>query len=175
MEPFPPTYDALLRWAHIMSGIFWMGLLWFFNIINAGFMKATSPETKKDIYPRLMEPAMWWFRWAAMATLFFGLILVEGMRRRVGGDMGDVNVGILLGILIALTMWFNVWFVIWPRQKIIIGGFKGTNSAPGPEVAKMAARASRYNAWVSIPMIVLMVFSAHNGGWFPTWNELMGS
>jgi uncharacterized membrane protein len=164
-------YDVYFRYGHIMAGIFWMGLLWFFNVINAGFQKQISAEVKKDIYPKLMEPALWWFRWSAMATLVFGLILLEILRQANNGFMG-INAGILLGILIALTMWFNVWFVIWPRQKKIIGGFRGTNPAPGPEVAKVAARASRYNAWMSIPMIFLMVGSAHWG--FPTLHELLG-
>lgn len=165
--------DAIFRYLHIMSGVFWMGLLWFFNVINAGFMKQVGADVKKDIYPKLMEPALWWFRWSAMATLVFGLVLLE-ILRQTRGSFGNINAVIMLGILIALTMWYNVWFVIWPRQKKIIGGFKGENPAPGPEVAKMAARASRYNSWMSIPMILMMVVSAHAGGDFPTLNDLFG-
>lgn len=168
-------YDWFFRYGHIMSGIFWMGLLWFFNVINGGFMKKVSAEVKKDIYPKLMDPALWWFRWTAMSTLVFGLFLLEIVRQRVGGDFGEINSVIILGMLIAISMWFNVWFVIWPRQKKIIGGFRGENPAPGPEVAKVAARASRYNSWMSVPMILMMILSAHMGGEFPTLNELFGS
>jgi uncharacterized membrane protein len=166
-------YDWFFRYGHIMAGIFWMGLLWFFNVINVGFQKQISADVKKDIYPKLMEPAMWWFRWSAMTTLVFGLVLLE-ILRQARGSLGEINVAIWLGMLIAIVMWFNVWFVIWPRQKKIIGGFKGENPAPGPEVAKVAARASRFNAWMSIPMILMMVLSAHMGGHFPTLNQLFG-
>lgn len=170
---FSPEVASFLRYSHIMFGIFWMGLLWFFNIINGGFMAKISPETKKDIFPKLMEPCLWWFRWTAMGTVLFGLLLLENMRQ-IYGSMGNINVGILLGAFIALTMWFNVWFVIWPRQKLAIGGFRGENEPPAPEVMKVAAMASRYNAWMSVPMIFLMVYSSHNAGFFPTWNALFG-
>ncbi len=165
-------WESVVRYGHIMSGIFWMGLLWFFNIINTPFMGSIGGDTKKEIFPKLMEPALWWFRWMAMVTLIFGLILLENMRQAFG--WGGINIGIILGAFIALTMWFNVWFIIWPRQKVAIGGHRGENPPPKPEFMKVAARASRYNAYMSIPMIFLMVMSSHNAGWFPTWAEVFG-
>lgn len=173
MAGFGPEVESVLRYGHIMMGIFWMGLLWFFNVINGAFMAKVSADVKKEIFPKLMEPSLWWFRWTAMGTVVFGLLMIENMRQQLGG-MGNVNIGIILGAFIALTMWFNVWFVIWPRQKLAIGGFRGENDAPAPEVMKIAARASRYNAWMSIPMIFLMVFSSHNPLYFPTWSAVFG-
>lgn len=172
--PLDPSVATTLRYAHVMAGIFWMGLLWFFNLINVGFQKQLSPEVKKDIYPKLIGPGMWWFRWSAMFTLIFGLILYENLRQVRGGFM-EVNSGIYLGMILAIIMWANVWFVIWPRQRLIIGGFEGTNPAPGPEAAKTAAMASRINAWLSIPMIFLMVGSAHMGSNFLTLRQLFGA
>jgi uncharacterized membrane protein len=171
---FHADVDVVVRYLHVMSGIFWMGLLWFFNLINAGFQKQISPEVKKDIYPKLMGPAMWWFRYTALATLVFGLILYELLRQRLGAM--EINAAIYLGMILAIIMFVNVWFVIWPRQRLIIGAFKGENEAPGPDAAATAAKASRINAWLSIPMIFLMVASAHVGvGGFVRLRHLFGA
>jgi uncharacterized membrane protein len=82
---------------------------------------------------------------------------------------------IFFGGMLGSLMWFNVWFMIWPRQRLIIGGFAGTNEPPGPEVAAKAAMFSRINAWLSIPMIFLMVASSHLSHQFPSLATLFGS
>lgn len=166
--------DTVFRYLHIMAGIFWMGLLWFFNLINASVMKEIPPEVKKEVFPRLMGPAMWWFRWTAMATLVFGLFLFELLRQRVGGGLGDINAAIYLGGILAIYMWFNVWFMIWPRQRQLINHMRGEGPKPGDDVAPMAAKFSRINAWLSIPMIFLMVASAHLHNRLPSLNALFG-
>ncbi len=153
--------DTILRYLHIMAAIFWMGLLWFFNLINGKVMKEVPPEVKKEVFPRLMGPAMWWFRWTAMWTIIFGLLLFEMVRQRVGGGLGDINAAIYLGGILAIYMWFNVWFMIWPRQRQIINHMRGEGPKPADDVAPMAAKFSRINAWLSIPVVFLMVASAH--------------
>lgn len=164
--------DAIVRYLHIMAGIFWMGLLWFFNLINGKVMKEIPAEVKKEVFPRLMGPAMWWFRWMAMWTLIFGLILF-GFKIEVQGFM-EINAAIYLGMILAIYMWFNVWFMIWPRQKLIIANLGEGGPKPPDDAAPKAAFYSRINAWLSIPVIFLMVLSAHRGGSFPSLGSLLG-
>ena len=166
--------DTIFRYLHIMAGIFWMGLLWFFNLINAKVMKEVPPEVKKEVFPRLMGPAMWWFRWTAMWTVIFGLILFGLMWERLGGLM-EINAAIYLGMILAIYMWFNVWFMIWPRQRQLIDHMGGDGPKPADDVAPKAAFFSRINAWLSIPMIFLMVASAHLGARFPSLGALFGA
>ncbi|MBW3582299.1 MAG: urate hydroxylase PuuD [Euryarchaeota archaeon] len=167
--------DTVLRYAHVMSAILWMGLLYFFNIIGGGFMKKIDALTKKEVYPKLYLPTLFWFRWAAMSTIVFGFLLYFLQVKNFGGadtwDFGgyaQTNWGIHLGIIIALTMWFNVWFIIWPAQKEIIGGMLGHNPSPPDNVPRRAFLASRYNTYASLPMIFLMIASPH-------WNRLTTS
>jgi uncharacterized membrane protein len=165
--------SVLLRFGHIMFGIIWLGHLYFFNLVNVPFQADLDKELKPKVNPKLLLRAFWWFRWGAMYTLIFGLALFFYRYIHLGLIHGEGGVGlsvrggwIIFGMLLALIMWFNVWFVIWPRQKKILGGMAA--GTPHPDAAKLAAtagKASRFNTYVSGPMLFAMIVPNNYSGW----------
>ncbi|MEA3143787.1 MAG: hypothetical protein QOG31_1111 [Thermoplasmata archaeon] len=175
--------DSVLRFLHILSGIVWIGHLYFFNLTNLPVFKFAiangNPDQKGG--PSLVLRAMWWFRWGAMATLVFGLWLFHVRAQASGlGDMAfltDTLEGnyIAIGMLLGIVMWVNVWFIIWPAQKVVLGNnLQIAKGVPDDQKAKLEAQnkplaarakmASRTNFWLSIPMLLFMVAASHN--WF---------
>ncbi len=177
---------AFVRFLHILSGIVWIGHLYFFNLTNLPVFKFAiqngDPNQKGG--PNLMHRALFWFRWGAMATLVSGVALFYYIARDLVGAgklyanhgtylmAQDGGLTIALGMLLATFMWFNVWFIIWPCQKVVLGNNVAIAKGVAPEekakleatnapLAAKAKLASRINFWVSIPMLLLMVFSAH--------------
>ncbi len=157
-----------LRWFHFIFGIIWIGLLYFFNLVNGPFAKTMDANTKKLVVPQLMPRALWWFRWAAMITFLTGWLyigaklglngqgFIEGLTTTTWGQW--IGLGALLGSI----MWFNVWFIIWPSQKKLITWTK-KGEAP-PEMAgltKKAFLASRLNTYLSVPMLFCMGAASH--------------
>ncbi len=148
-------FNILFRWFHVVFGIMWIGLLYFFNFVNANFAKTMDAETKKKVVPELMPRALYFFRWAAMITFILGLALLyinylgpTASSSLVGNSRGHwISFGALLGTI----MWFNVWFVIWPSQRKIINGVK-TGTPAAPEIITRAANFSKYNVYLSVPM-----------------------
>jgi len=164
--------SVLLRFGHIMFGIIWLGHLYFFNLVNVPFQADLDKELKPKVNPKLLLRAFWWFRWGAMYTLIFGLALFFyryiylGQIHEPGRAISVRGGWILFGMLLALVMWFNVWFVIWPRQKKILGGMAA--GTPHPDAAKLAAtagKASRFNTYVSGPMLFAMIVPNNYSGW----------
>ena len=164
--------SVLLRFGHIMFGIIWLGHLYFFNLVNVPFQADLDKELKPKVNPKLLLRAFWWFRWGAMYTLIFGLALFFyryiylGQIHEPGRAISVRGGWILFGMLLALIMWFNVWFVIWPRQKKILGGMAA--GTPHPDAAKLAAtagKASRFNTYVSGPMLFAMIVPNNYSGW----------
>lgn len=169
--------QGVVRWAHILSGITWIGLLYFFNLVNVPTQGKLDGPTKKAVNPELLPRALWWFRWGAMSTIVFGLALfyMKYMTHEAGSKNGNMYAGevlsdrakwIMLGMTLGLAMWFNVWFIIWPAQRTIIRATKEGQKPPEglPETAK---RFSRINFILSGPMLVGMV-AANNGMLFTT-------
>ena len=166
----------LLRWIHILAGITWIGLLYFFNFVNVPFQGLLEKELKPKVNPLLLPRALWWFRWGAMITFLAGLALFF-VKYGMGGDGGlltdaDGITGrakwIMFGMLLGTIMWFNVWFVIWPAQKQIITWVKA-GQAP-PEMAALAKRAllfSRTNTYLSGPMLFCMIAPNNYGAFSP--------
>jgi uncharacterized membrane protein len=162
--------EVLLRWGHVISGIAWIGLLYFFNLVNVPFQGRLDAETKKKVNPELLLRALWWFRWAAMSTLVFGLLLFvwmymspfQNLYQGEGPDrvLSARALNIMIGMTLAIIMWFNVWFVIWPAQRLIISGLMSGNPAP-PALGKRALFASRFNAYSSGPMLFFMFLAPH--------------
>ncbi|OIO67712.1 MAG: hypothetical protein COW19_10475 [Zetaproteobacteria bacterium CG12_big_fil_rev_8_21_14_0_65_55_1124] len=150
---------GLARWGHFLAGITWIGLLYYLNFCQVPSMGGLSAETKGELFKAdsVVRRVMWWFRWGAMFTLVFGIILYMGMRH--GGMMPgwDIQLGGLFGII----MWFNVWFIIWPAQKKILGIVEGASADEKAALGKRALIASRTNTILSIPMLLLMASSAH--------------
>ena len=151
------------RWLHVLSGVMWIGLLWYFNFVQIPSMPNIPDDQKPAISKVIAPAALFWFRWSAMATIITGLI-VAGFNQYLGtvatlgftadGTMGHTVLGI--GMWLGVIMWFNVWFVIWPNQKKALGMVECT-----PEEKAAAARTamlfSRTNTLLSIPMLFAMV------------------
>src|SRR5574341_1446962 len=144
----------LFRWIHFLAGITWIGLLYFFNLINAAFLKSLDGPTKNAVIPKLMPSALNWFRHGATVTVLAGILLYLKMYMNGGTGAYALAIGGLLGII----MMANVHGIIWPNQKKIIAAV----SAGGPAPAEMAQwgrtalLASRVNFMLSIPMLFFM-------------------
>ncbi|MGB1446600.1 MAG: urate hydroxylase PuuD [Arenicellales bacterium] len=151
--------DIVMRWGHIVFGVAWIGLLYYFNFVQTEYVKEADDSAKADVMAKLAPRALWWFRWAAMFTFLSGLLLLGYILHM------RLSLGITLGALMGTIMMLNVWLIIWPNQKIVIGLESGDKAAAGPK----AALASRTNTLFSLPMLFFMVASGHaspmaNGG-----------
>jgi uncharacterized membrane protein len=156
----------LFRWIHVMVGIMWIGLLWYFNFVQIPSMAKIPDEQKPAIGKVIAPEALFWFRWAALFTVVSGLILaiLNGYAHQAFTLQAPFR-AIGLGMWIALIMAFNVWFIIWPNQKRALGIV-----TVEPEVKAKSARfamlTSRFNTILSVPMLFLMVAQSHNTTWF---------
>jgi len=176
LDDFYSNAVFFLRWLHIMAGIMWIGILYFFNFINAPFQAVIPKELKPQINPPLMLRALWWFRWGAMFTFIFGLMLLlykygsADLWMDASGKMTHRSMWILFGALLGTIMWFNVWFIIWPAQKQIITWMKaGQSPAEMPALAKRAGLFSKINTYLSGPMLFCMIAPNNYGAIsFPT-------
>jgi len=240
-----PTVDLelpkiILRWLHFVAGITWIGLLYFFNLVNVPFQKGLDADTKKKVNPDLLGRALWYFRWGALVTVLVGLayyimyilkadvtnaqtlahvdingkmlalvwfaipivfFLVEyliinkspvlikdgrvfavvavvlfavmsfvilkwlGTKLTVNGENFASNKTLSIGVggAYGIVMLLNVWGIIWPNNKRILAATAGTGPAAPPEFPRQAFIASRTNAWLSLPLLLLMATS--HGDW----------
>ncbi|MBW8827517.1 MAG: urate hydroxylase PuuD [Acidobacteria bacterium] len=175
-------FNFLARWGHILSGITWIGLLYYFNFVQTPAFAAFEAGPRNEAFAKLVPRAMWWFRWGAAATLGFGILLLA-IPESSGDDSrlthmaffkSAEGVSIAAGILMALVMFLNVWLVIWPAQKRAIANAQnvlaGKEADAGlPPVMRRAATASRTNTFLSIPMLWYMAFTAHFAGIDPKY------
>ena len=156
----------LFRWIHVMVGVMWIGLLWYFNFVQIPSMSKIPDEQKPAIGKVIAPTALFWFRWAALFTVVSGLVLavLNGYAHQAFTLQAPFR-AIGLGMWIALVMAFNVWFIIWPNQKRALGIV-----AVEPDVkaksARVAMLTSRFNTMLSVPMLFLMVAQSHNTTWF---------
>ena len=154
------------RWLHVLSGVMWIGLLWYFNFVQIPNMPNIPDEQKPAIGKVIAPAALWWFRWGAMATIVTGLILamlngylIEAIL--IGLTDGvPKHTAIGIGMWLGTIMWFNVWFVIWPNQKKALGIVE-VAAEEKAKAARTAMLFSRTNTLLSIPMLFAMV-SAQN-------------
>ena len=150
------TINFLARWSHVLFGITWIGMLYYFNFVQGGYFKAATPEGLADAKEKLAPNALWWFRWGAMFTFLTGIILLGGVQHN-----GQWNNYIIIGSAMAVIMAANVWMVIWPAQKIALGMEEGDS----PAAAARALLASRTNTLFSAPMLFGMVAGPHWPGY----------
>jgi uncharacterized membrane protein len=156
----------LFRWIHIMVGVMWVGLLWYFNFVQIPSMSKIPDEQKPAISKVIAPTALFWFRWAALFTVVSGVVLavLNGYAHQAFTLQAPFR-AIGLGMWIALVMAFNVWFIIWPNQKRALGIV-----AVEPEIkaksARVAMLTSRFNTMLSVPMLFLMSAQSHNSTWF---------
>ena len=153
-----------MRWLHVLSGVMWIGLLWYFNFVQIPSMPKIPDEHKPAISKVIAPEALFWFRWAALATVVTGLLLA-GMQKDYllpALSLHPSRLAIGIGMWLALVMAFNVWFIIWPNQKKALG-IVTVEAAEKAKAARMAMLTSRFNTMLSIPMLYCMV-AQQNGG-----------
>jgi uncharacterized membrane protein len=169
----------LSRYLHILFGITWIGLLYFFNVVQVPAYAQLSDGARSEALRNLTWRALWWFRWAALATFVTGICLLIFQEQLVS-DYADTGqsyfattqgYSISVGMLFGITMFLNVWGVIWRNQKVVIGSASavaegGEANPAAPASAKKAARASRANTFFSFTMLWFMVLTAHFSGRF---------
>jgi uncharacterized membrane protein len=146
--------EFIFRWAHVLFGLVWIGMLYYFNFVQTEYFKEAEADAKADAVKKLAPRALWWFRWGAMFTFLTGLVLLHliGATTNITG-MPVIWVGALAGIL----MFLNVWVIIWPKQQVVLGLKPGD----GPSSAAKAGLASRTNTLLSGPMLFGMLGSKH--------------
>lgn len=162
----PVFWQAVFRWIHVVFGILWIGLLYYFNFVQIRKMPDIPAELKPAISKHIAPEALFWFRWAALATVLAGVILAwlrgylmevltfgmwGGYDRAADGQYSLFG----LGVWLALIMFVNVWGVIWPNQKLALG-IKPADDATKAKAARTAMAFSRINTLLSLPMLVAM-------------------
>jgi uncharacterized membrane protein len=155
-----------LRWLHVLSGVMWIGILWYFNFVQIPNMSKIPDEQKPAIGKVIAPAALFWFRWGAMATIVTGLLLAFAN----GYLLQAICIGLLdgvpkhmaigIGMWLGAIMWFNVWFIIWPNQKRALGIVEADADTKARS-GRTAMLFSRTNTLLSIPMLFAMV-SAQN-------------
>jgi len=159
---YPYDIAFYARYIHVLSGVMWIGLLWYFNFVQIPTMPSIPDEMKPAIGKHIAPNALWWFRWGAMFTLISGLVLAMVNGYLIDAlTLAESSRLIGIGMWMAIIMWFNVWFIIWPNQKIALGIVEAEADAK-PAAARKAMLFSRTNTLLSIPMLYCMV-SAQNG------------
>jgi uncharacterized membrane protein len=147
--------DGIFRWLHLMAGITWIGLLYYFNFVQVPAMKeATADGTAAGISKHVAPRALLWFRWAALVTWFAGAALL-GANFMHAFMLEPAYAGIGIGAWLGTIMLFNVWVLIWPNQKKILGLVAATDEIKA-KARRVAFLASRTNTMLSIPMLFFM-------------------
>ena len=166
--------NLLLRWLHVIFGITWLGLLYFFNFVNVPMLAVLDDTGKRIVSSQLMPRALWWFRWGAKFALLAGLGLFmmnymyapgagfgsSPLMRDAEGLTGRAQ-WIMFGMTLGIIMWIIVWFIIWPAQKKMLRGKVAADLIPG--LRRRVFLVSRFNAYLSGPMLFGMLAPAHYG------------
>jgi uncharacterized membrane protein len=177
------------RLGHVIVAIMWMGLLWYFNFVQTPAYAELDPAVRNSAFDKITWRALWWFRWAAAATVVFGLLLLamgSGAKKTIGLYRKDYWIHsaagptLGIGILFGIVMFLNVWLVIWPKQQIVIanarnllaGGQADPNAAAA---ARAGAMASRQNTIFSIPLLAFMVGASHFYATVPVFTKFLSS
>lgn len=152
-----------MRYLHVLSGVMWIGLLWYFNFVQTPSMPQIPDEQKPAIGKVIAPRALFWFRWSALATMVTGLLLatMNGYISALATFQAPFT-AIAVGMWLGLIMGFNVWAIIWPNQKKALGIVQ-VDAAAKAAAAKMAGMTSRVNTMLSIPMLYCMVAQQNAG------------
>jgi uncharacterized membrane protein len=155
-------WSWLFRYLHVISGTMWVGLLWYLNFIQIPSMQKIPDEQKPAISKFIAPAVLFWFRWAAVATIVTGLIVAtlngyvhQAMTLGIGSGFGK-NTAIGIGMWLGIIMAYNVWFVIWPNQKKVLGMVECVPEEKAKS-ARTAMLFSRTNTLLSLPMLLSMV------------------
>ena len=155
-------WSWLFRYIHVVVAIMWIGLLWYFNFVQIPSMPKIPDEQKPAVGKVIAPTALFYFRWAALATVVSGLILAwlngyahDAMTLGIGSG-GGKSTAIGIGMWLGLIMAYNVWFVIWPNQKRALGIVE-CDPEKKAKSARIAMLFSRTNTLLSLPMLLTMV------------------
>ena len=161
-----------VRVLHIISGVMWIGLLWYFNFVSTPTTPSIPTELRPALGKYITPAALWWFRWGAMSTIVFGVILaalngyliqaytLDAMEGFSNSTYLMIGIGMWLGTI----MWFNVWFIIWPNQQKALNidnAYPDLTAEARAAAAKPAGMYSRVNTMLSIPMLFCMAAASH--------------
>ncbi len=165
--------EFLSRWGHYLSGVTWIGLLYYFNFVQVPSFAAFEAAPRTEAIRKLVPRALWWFRWGAVLTLLTGLSILAFQETLFEMDYYKTPPGmsIATGITLAIFMFANVWMIIWPNQRIVIANAERTAAGGEADPAaapagRKAACASRTNTLFSIPMLFFMGATSHFAGLF---------
>ena len=157
-------WSWLFRYFHVLSGVMWIGLLWYLNFVQIPSMPKIPDEQKPAITKVIAPAVLFWFRWAALSTIITGLIVAylngyihQALALGIGSG-GGKSTAIGIGMWLGLIMAFNVWFIIWPNQKKVLG-IEEASPEEKPAALKKAVMASRINTLLSLPMLLSMVMA----------------
>ena len=151
-------WQFLFRFLHVISGVLWIGLLYYFNFVQIPSMPKIPDEQKPAVSKVIAPSALFFFRWGAASTVLFGLIIMLMNR---SWESPQISVGMILGLIMA----YNVWFIIWPNQQKALG-LVDADADTKKKAARMAMLTSRFNTMLSIPMLYCMVAQQNIGiGW----------
>ena len=142
---------------HVIAGITWIGMLYYFNFVQTEYFKEAEADAKKDAMAKLAPRALWWFRWGAMVTFITGLYLLQKATSTYM-QFNYATAYIWVGSIAGTLMFLNVWLIIWPNQKVVLGMKEGD----APTSAAKAGLASRTNTLFSGPMLLGMLGSQHS-------------
>lgn len=160
-------WQAVLRWVHVAAGILWIGLLYYFNFVQIRVMPSIPAELKPAVGKHIAPEALFWFRWAALATVAAGLAVMftrghayalEVLSFGFAGGLvqGDQQYTLMgVGVWLAIVMFLNVWGIIWPNQKRALGIVPAEDDVKAKS-ARIAMLASRTNMLLSLPMLTSM-------------------
>ena len=156
-------WSAVFRYLHVLSGVMWIGLLWYFNFVQIPNMPNIPDEQKPAIGKIIAPAALFWFRWAALSTIITGLIVAylngyvnQAMTLGLIGDADPKSITIGIGMWLGIIMAYNVWMVIWPNQKKALGIIE-VSAEEKAKCARTAMLFSRTNTLLSVPMLLTMV------------------
>jgi uncharacterized membrane protein len=156
----------LFRYGHVVFGVAWIGLLYYFNFVQVPAFAEMEAAARNNAIDKLASRALWWFRWAAVATTVTGLILFVLQKNTADYMKSPEGIAIATGMLLALTMFLNVWGIIWRNQKTVIANARNVQAGGEADPAaagagRKALLASRQNAIFSLPMLAFMVGTSH--------------
>lgn len=162
-------WQGVFRWMHVFFGILWIGLLYYFNFVQIRVMPAVPAELKPGVSKYIAPEALFWFRWAAVATVVMGLAIAGSRGYLVQtlsfGQVGETDAAGMkqhallgLGMWLGIIMMLNVWGFIWPNQKRALGLVEADADTKAKS-ARLAMLFSRTNMLLSIPMLVSMTMS----------------
>ncbi len=157
---------AISRWIHLLAGVMWIGLLYYFNFVNAAAAKAAAADgTGAGISKHVMPRALLYFRWAAVVTWLAGAVLLGRHFHEAFFFLSKAYIPIGVGAWLGTIMLINVWWLIWPNQKKILGLMQASDEEKN-KARRVAFLASRTNTMLSIPMLYFMAAGAHTGLYF---------